>query len=386
LGRALVTLPQEVAVALWRLIVLLILLVLLLLRLFWELLRRLFGGKEHESSGHKDCSELPPHIKRKPDPCIYSQTYRMSQGLSVTWDNPDIEIKTPGGALAQSSNLTANTDYVVHARISNASFDPALATEVRCFYRPYSFNDPERTPIEFNPDGTEKVVLLHIAPWQSEIALFNWHTPDVEQAHYCLQVECRHPDDKNPNNNLGQENTNVIGGSPGETITTQARLVNREEVTRRFRILADAYRIPEGKVTLDLKVRRLPLRSRRRFDALYNLLMTHDPVKGGLRTKSGRAPVWISYAYTGFDALRKANARGQFPIPPEWQVVIDDQALDGNGVRELTLAGGEAHDVALKFTVPAGAEPGTRMPLNFTAVTPLGKIAGGVTLIVEVGP
>ena len=39
--------------------------------------------------------KIPSHTYRRPDPLIYSQTYLMSQGLSVTWDNPDIQHQNP---------------------------------------------------------------------------------------------------------------------------------------------------------------------------------------------------------------------------------------------------------------------------------------------------
>ena len=43
-----------------------------------------------------DCQTIPPHIYRRPDPMIYSQQYLQSQGIAVTWQNPDVTIEQGG--------------------------------------------------------------------------------------------------------------------------------------------------------------------------------------------------------------------------------------------------------------------------------------------------
>jgi len=166
----LAALPAELVAALWRVLLVLLLLVLRLLRHLRELLRWLLGKRDEEEAEPDRCKQLPPHVKRKPDPCLYSQFYLSSLGLAVTWNNPDIWITLPDDAtLVDSYHLQPDTDYIVHARIHDAFFDPALATEVRCFYRPWSFNSPDRIPIELNPDGSERVVIIHIPPWDSRV-------------------------------------------------------------------------------------------------------------------------------------------------------------------------------------------------------------------------
>jgi hypothetical protein len=56
---------------------------------------------------------------------IYSQQYLMSQGLAVTWDNPDIHLEL-GGVTVDSHDLKPNTTYDVIARIWNNSLDAVV--------------------------------------------------------------------------------------------------------------------------------------------------------------------------------------------------------------------------------------------------------------------
>jgi hypothetical protein len=61
---------------------------------------------------------------RRPDPCIYSQTYLASQGVPVTWNNPDIwmaKAATPNVIEPDSYHLEADTDYIVSVQAHNAS-------------------------------------------------------------------------------------------------------------------------------------------------------------------------------------------------------------------------------------------------------------------------
>jgi hypothetical protein len=380
LVRALAAAPSEIVAGLWRLLLILILLLLRLLFALWDLLRRLWH-KEEEDSERSRCEEVPPHVKRKPDPCLYSQFYLASLGLAVTWDNPDIWITLPDGTPADSYHLDPNRDYLVHARISDASFDPALATEVRCLYRPWSFGTPDRIPVELNPDGTERVAILHIPPWQSEIATFRWHTPNTGQ-HYCLQVECRHPDDKNPNNNLGQENTNLVQAGAGDEMLAPALLWNPAVRPVTYRIVADGYQIPERRVDLRLEQRERKLIRRRPFQGVYDLMLTRD-ARVGLKTTRGRALTTVAYAYRGWDPVRQANGRGQPGDRPAWPVFVDGLPTDHDPAA-VTVEPQEVREVALSVRVPPDAVSDTAFAFNFSAYSPTGKLAGGVTLRIEV--
>ena len=380
----LVGLPKEVAAGLWRMLLILLLALLLLLRLLWGLFGRLFGrDKREEPVDPNRCCEVPVHVKRKPDPCLYSQPYLMAQGLSVTWDNPDIWLTLPDGTPVSSSALQPGTAYVVHARILDASFDPAIATEVRCFYRPWSFNSPDRTPIEFNPNGTEKVVVLHIPPWSSEVAEFNWTTPNIPNRHWCLQVECRHADDKNPNNNLGQENTQVLAGTAGQAMAAHAVLHNPTARQLRAALHVDHYSIPDRQVELTLATRTRYLRKAGPFDGVHQLMLTRDSVSGKLANQAHRGPSFNTYAYRGFDQLIPDNGRGHQPLDPTWQVTINGEVISHGHIPEIGLAPDQTINIPISLTIPA-EPPGTRVPLNVVAVSDRGKLLGGVTMIVEV--
>src|SRR2546421_9263889 len=68
---------------------------------------------------------------RQPDPLICSQTYLMSFGLAVVWDNPDIQLYENGAPVA-SSDLKLGTTYDVVARIWNGSTEaPVIGLPVR---------------------------------------------------------------------------------------------------------------------------------------------------------------------------------------------------------------------------------------------------------------
>lgn len=376
---ALAAAPVEAALAIWRILVGLLLILLMLLRWLLGLLRR----DEEEPKRPEPCDELPPHIKRKPDPCLYSQTWLMAQGVAVTWDNPDIWVTEKDGTPVPSDQLQANHDYLVNARISDASFDPALATEVRCRYRPWSFNSPSKIPVELNPDGTERVVILHIPPWNSEIATFRWRTP-AGGGHFCLQVECFHPDDKNPNNNMGQENTTVLAASAAAApqIVDTVDLFNTGRETQRFILAADGYVAPTGEVRLRLESKDRHLMRRQPFNSVRNLLVSRDLVRGGLVSQPQAGPSLVSHVYRGWDAVRKESQRGAFELDAAWGLQIGGQPATPRGV-EIEVGPGASQAVSIQASVPAGLPKG-RHAVNIVAVTALGRVVGGVTYDVQV--
>lgn len=379
---ALLVLPKEVVAAIWRLILIILIGVLHFLKFLWERLRFKKKCKTKEWPRETNCCKVPEQVKRKPDPCIYSQTYRMSQGLSVTWDNPDIIVQEPGVGTVPSSALQPATNYIVRAKISNAAADPALATEVRCFYRPWSFNSPDTTPVEINSDGTEKVEIVHVPPWGSDTASFDWKTPDAA-GHYCLLVECRHPDDINPNNNLGQENTNVIEGQPGETMSVLPMLFNRTDHVRIMRIFVDEFVIPRGEIELTLKKKKFPLRRSHLFDGLHKSMLVTDVRTAELTTQANAVPFITRYAYDGWDELKKMMRRGQHPVAR-----VNDLKINGapaeDGWAQVQIGPDASKTVPLQFTIPATALANDVINLNFTAVSPAGKVVGGVTVTIKV--
>ncbi len=367
----------ETVLALWRILLTLLLGILLLL----SRLLGLFERGEEPKSGDR-CAELPPHVKRKPDPCLYSQAWLTSQGLAVTWNNPDIWVTDLGGATVPSDQLQPGTSYLVHARIHDSSFDPALATEIRCLYRPWSFNSPDRVPVETNPDGSERIVVVHIAPWSSEVGVFRWQTP-AQGGHYCLQVECRHPDDKNPNNNLGQENTTVLATSAaaGMQIADTLDVFNAARVAQTFRVATDGYVVPRGEIELHLDSRERRLVQRKSLTPVRSVMLTRDPYKGVV-SQARQGPTLVSHVYRGWDALRKSNARGMFELEPEWGVRVAGQPAAGRGI-ELEIPPASSRSVTIEASVPAGLAPGT-YAMNVSAVSRSGRLIGGVTYEIEV--
>lgn len=365
--------PAELIAALWRVLLLLLLLGLHALRCLWRLLRWLERAPQRSH-----CRELPPHIKRKPDPCLYSQFYLSSLGLAVTWNNPDIWITLPDqSTVVDSYHLEPDTDYVVHARIHDASFDAALATRVRCFYRPWSFNSPDRIPIEFNPDGSEKVEILHIPPWESRVAKFRWHTPNTPHSHYCLQVACYHPDDKNPNNNLGQENTNLNGGSPGGKLVTDATLWNPTGRRRGYRLVADAYSIPEGKITLRLETLERRLTSPQPFAGIRGAMLTRD-ARHGLVTAARHGLTLTSYVYRGWEEVSEASKRGSRPLPPRWALHVDGEPAEKGHSRVIAEPG--ENRLSLVLGLRPGEGLATAEQINISAFTEAMQLVGGITI------
>jgi hypothetical protein len=116
-----------------------------ILRLLWSLVARLFGwlteiwgrarrGKERpRRRDYRDacCIILPPKIRARPDPYVYSQQWLRSRGIAVTWDNPDFRlIDVTTGAVVPRVGLQANRDYDIEVTIHNSSFMAAIHTNV----------------------------------------------------------------------------------------------------------------------------------------------------------------------------------------------------------------------------------------------------------------
>lgn len=381
---------------LWTIVLLLLAILFGLLAALLAFLRR---HRENEYTRHP-CTEIPPDVARRPDPCLYSQPYLMAKGLAVTWDNPDIQITTPGGVPVPSSELVADTDYLVVATIHNASFDAALGVEVRCFYRPWSFGTPDRVPVEVDASGDAAVRIVHIGAWGQALATFTWHTPAVQNAHYCLQVECYHPADKEPNNNLGQENTQVQAAASDVALTIP--LFNYRRRGETIRITASEYAIPTGEVALRLEqIRgyRAPdsgpkgeatlARSGGDRDA-HRLRVTFDAARGAhirLSAAGRRGSRGVGYRLFGYDAfaqLAAANGLRDFELRDGWRIDVDQAQLrDGEWV--LELAPRTARDITLRVHVPDETPVGRRKAVNIWATDARGGLLGGVTVYVRKG-
>jgi NPCBM-associated, NEW3 domain of alpha-galactosidase len=369
--KALAALPASL---LRHLIILVLLLWLLLRRVILLLLGKGWRGKEPPQM---PCpGDIPPHVRRKPDPCLYSQAFLLAQGIPVTWDNPDIQITETDGTPVSSSQLHADHDYLVHGRIWNASFNPALGVEVRCTVRDWGMGG-DWVVVQTNPDGTEHVELVIIAPWGNATAIFKWHTPPVP-GHFCLRVACYHPDDKNTANNVGQENTQVVAAGAGGNVSARARVTNHSRRDNRLALSVDTYRVREQdwEFILQTKVRGVgdrPLRGKTNArDSLRNLIVR--------LSKDGRGPRHTAYAYVSRDPLFKSESGAPRSIPEGWRLTFDGQPQEV----PLSLAPGESRDVEIRVEVPGTAQAGEEHAFNINAIDLAEGRLGGVTLVVRV--
>ena len=147
------------------------------------------------------CVTFPGHIINKPDPCIYSQFLLMQLEQPVTWDNPDVRIFL-AGVEQDTYNLTVDTVYDVHVEVHNSSRSkPAVGTSVYVRW------------IEWGAGGQIKHLIAtltsNVPVWPgTQVVTTTWRTP-ATPGHYCIEVELVHPDDGNPANNRGWNNTQV---------------------------------------------------------------------------------------------------------------------------------------------------------------------------------
>lgn len=320
----------------------------LLFLIFWWLLglwllRRIRGGRGSrgddegvtiEGRGPPGCVPVPPDVYRRPDPMLYSQGYLMSQGLAVTWDNPDIHLER-GGVPVPSSALLVDTEYDVVARIWNGSNSaPAVHLPVAFAFLAFGIGTV-RVPI-----GQTHVDLpVNGAPGHPAIAHMTWRTP-AAPGHYCLQVEALWADDANPANNLGQENTDVRPlNSPHAAFTFPLR--NDTLWPQTLRLEADAYRIPA--------------RPRCEPGQVAETGAMTDEEKAAHRR----------------DALARHDRRGH-PVPEGWRVAPEPRALD--------LRPGEQREVTVDITAPEGFAG--RQAINVNAFDGE-RLVGGVTLYVD---
>jgi hypothetical protein len=275
---------------------------------------------------------LPSTIYKRPDPLIYSQYFMMSQGLAVTWDNPDIwltELPAADGTMAPvaSSDIVAGHTYRIHARIYNGSPEaPAVGMPVLFAYLSFGIG------VQSNPIGFDVVNLpVKGAAGHPVEAVRDWTTP-ATAGHYCLQVGLLWPDDAQPGNNLGQENIDVKKLTSPATFQFPVR--NDAPVRRVFRLEADGYALPPPPACPQKSPRREP----------------------------------------GAHAARiAAHRREQHPLLDGWSVTFAPGP-------EFVLAAGEQVEVTAVVTAP-GAVPVPR-PVNVNAFAD-GTLAGGVTLYVH---
>jgi hypothetical protein len=298
---------------------------------FLAFLKWLFGKKGGgETFTMASCVPISHPSFKRPDPLIYDQYYLMSLGLAVSWQNPDIEILQGGIPVASTHDLQPATTYTVKARIWNGS------TGGVCGGMPVSFSYLSfGVGTESHPIG-EAAVNLGVKGSAScpAYASMDWTTPALP-GHYCVQVSFAWPDDLNPFNNLGQENTEVVAAmSPG---TFSFALRNADDVRKIYRFEADTFAI----------------------GAPPNC---NDPLLGHTSKKQ-----------RGVSAqARSRNSRASNPLPAGWTIAFDPPTPE--------LAPGEQIDVAVVVT-PLDSFHGEQ-PINvhtFAGAT----LVGGVTIMLQ---
>lgn len=335
----------------------------------------------------RPCAEVQELVDRQPDPCLYSQAYlaQFFPDQPLTWDNPDIWLEDPSGEPISNGSLKRDHVYVVHARISNASINPAFSTEIRCRVQGFGYNAPSPTPVEYTQSGAEKVQVLHIAGFGSETTTFRWRTPSTD-GHFCLTIECKHPTDKNTWNNVGQENTWVAAAEQGGRVEVGAILANPlSGPLAGIEFDAYSYSPPNDEIEFQLK--------------------THRGANGGraageMRTRPERAPSddahehehaarndrkeaphgrrqMVRYRYTGGETLLAKNRAARQPLPEGWRFTC----IDANAKNALHFEPGEVRTLRFAFDLPQGSTGGRT---SVTVVAKAGhRTLGGFTVHID---
>jgi hypothetical protein len=410
--------PSTALLALVQLLFLLLFGILALLVRIIECLCKCFKKKnlkEEEEDEGKCNPTLPEDITRRPDPCIYSQQYLQSQGIAVTWNNPDIfmaKASTPAVIEPDSYNLEADTDYLVSVRCHNASTDLALGVRVRLLYRPWSFNSPDLLPVQITSTGQEVVRFANIAGMSFTVVQFTWHTPPVapgQTQHFCLQAHLSHPMDTNLENNMGQENTNVHSANPGhvapgEVVEVDVPLVNNSKFAKRFGFRADSYAIDtttEIRLELKFNTGREEWPLSKQIGSLVPRLRFADEPPPRSTPPPPDTPVFSAAAaadthpgprftfgrprrrtitrarYVGHEIYKRQLLGQVFELPP-------GMTFETPGVGPtVELAPAEERNIPVRIVVPNDAPEGIEYSINVRAEDDNGRLAGGVTFLLR---
>lgn len=273
------------------------------------------------------CTAIDNPAFQRPDPCIYDQYYLMSLGLAVTWENPDITLLLNGAPVIETQ-LLPSTEYTIRAVIWNNSYEaPVVGMPVQFSFLSFGVATTS-TPIA----ATTVDLGVKGGPGCPAVVEVAWITPSVP-GHYCIQVQFECFDDANPDNNLGQENTQVVPAASPATFSFTLR--NDTKGDKRYSFEFDTYTIPP--------------------------LPPCPPTPVAARISRSER----------LRELRERNDRANFPIPTEWTIDMSPETV--------TLAAGEERVIAVEIT-PAATFHG-QQPINITASHQDGH-AGGVTVLV----
>jgi hypothetical protein len=291
------------------------------------------------------CATVRPEVYKRADPLIYSQGYLMEQGLAVTWDNPDIQL-FDAGVPVPSTGLQAGKTYQVVATVYNNSTDaPAVGLPVKFAFQSFGVG---AALTEFDVDTIDLPVKG--APDHPAKARATWTTPSTP-GHYCLRVELIWPDDANPKNNVGQENTDVgIAASPA---AFKFVVRNDDTITKRIQMTADSYTIPQR---LSCDKRPTKQQSDRRHPDKRRRKVFVPPLE----------------AQADWTLARVRHDVQAFPVPAGWSVQINPPAF--------ALPPTASVDVFVHITPPDSFHG--EKPFNINAMH-AGALLGGVTLTVR---
>jgi hypothetical protein len=276
---------------------------------------------------------IPDWAFRQPDPLIYSQEWLRSQGLAVTWKNPDVQLYLASNPAVpvDSNTLLPDTKYRIVAQVWNGSLHaPVAQLPVNVSYLDFGIGGVSV------PIATTTVDLpVKGAAGTPALAKVDWHTPKTP-GHYCIRVRLDWPYDANLKNNMGQHNVDVKPlNSPKATFIVPVRNERRGRLTLRLEV--DAYELGKPAPCPPADHEPVPPEER------------HEP----------------TFAVHGI---------GRHPLPPGWTVETSD-SLD-----EFVLGPGASRDVTITLVAPSGFKGRQAANVNALAGTVL---IGGVTLIAE---
>jgi len=320
-----------------------------LITLLCRLIRQYAGRRKGGEGTPIDCLPVPPDIYLRPDASLYSQSYLMSLGMAVTWDNPDIVLTDASNNPVASHELAPNTQYTVTATIHNRSNDaPAISMPVVFSLLHFGVGGTTLQSI-----GTAIIDLpVRGAPGEPAVAQTSWTTP-AAPGHFCLQVEAVWNDDANPLDNIGQENTVVGHGRPGDRLSFSVPVRNRLQATRRFNVRLHSYVLPERPLLVETTSVTRP-----RQETFRQALVDR-----------GRAQL-----------LRRvvaANAPEQYPAPEDWEPLLTRETL--------RLESDETTAVDFSVTIPPTAVAGSLQPFTIVVTEEESdRLIGGVTVLCEV--
>lgn len=299
-------------------------------------------GKGRDRGG--PCITVSPAALKRADPLIYAQYYLMKMGLSVTWDNPDIQIFRAGIPVAPF-DLKPATDYDVRVRIWNGSYAaPALNLPVALSFLSFGIG------VSSTPIGIGKADLdVKGGPLEPAFTSIPWKTPALP-GHYCLQALLIWPDDANPDNNLGQKNVQV--GKASSPAVFDIQVHNDAAIRRAFDFEVDQYTIPP----LDPCV----------------------PPTPPSRNLAGQpAPTRLAESKLRWKTALAKQGYGRFPLSPGWNVTFSPARPVLDGYQQITLQ--------IAVEPPPGFVGQQAINVHgFAQADNRGRVlAGGVTLLVE---